>query len=901
MSTCPFSPLSERLKVFISSAQAEENGFAWSDVRRRIKDRLSQCACLNPYIIEDDASHIPSTQLYQMEVARSDIYILLLKGEVRQGTLNEYSLAKKYKKPMLVYFLQEEKTGQDVQEIRNDIINRDLCTFHSVRDFDKIEEVIWKHLMANLVRDFQYNKSLDSFTSQDTEIVLNKTGKDAPTSLGIVTKPEIAKFNSCYNYLFDLLDLHIFKNDNKETMSECHDVGCSLIKWLVTGEYSISDGEIKKLISVGEQLFDNKAWLQKRWNAINASMLGDTKKALSQERQALKLAKEASIPDWIINNILIDCRNMEVAVNYDKRIVTFNGKYQSELNQQDTMICFPIADRYLNSIFEIIEKDERREKTASPYTVLFGSSLPTVLTDLANYMFSAAIYGSETHLQLSRKVLHQIFDHYSFITNDPEMKYEALKQLVLLGDISGFNSYIKAYWDEVYPYATSNANTLWTTANSASVPNQDLMKLSAISALGMYLSDEVFKEAEQFVYEYSKSVYWGNSERYFEAIYNSFQRLNANRIIESITPIIEAKRFSSGNKLSHIILYMNLDKVNNKNLKLLSEALKQQLPAIIERNGDPQMIAVLVNRNKDLFTELEHVEGNGLSGYQLALYRINQGSENWASVLEEEIRIARSQFDANKQGNTFHGFMHDPYSMVSNILRRYTEDNTIDELLVNDFISLAIDVLNSSAPIPTKIPCVSCLCELFGCLNRKNIQLPDELKNALSIIDVNKEKEIFSSESRKTLEIRLIMAQILAGIKNINSLLQWCIDFSSFDIKNKIAIIECIEQYYYHNRDQAETMNLLTLSIALQCSTERYSEIRRLAIKCLSYASTQEAAIIALNKAVYDPSEMVRSTLLKMCKDGSLPIKTSSALIKSLKRDANYIIRRMARERKGEK
>ena len=113
----------------------------------------------------------------------------------------------------------------------------------------------------------------------------------------------------------------------------------------------------------------------------------------------------------------------------------------------------------------------------------------------------------------------------------------------------------------------------------------------------------------------------------------------------------------------------------------------------------------------------------------------------------------------------------------------------------------------------------------------------------------------------------------------------------------KIAIIECIEQYYYHNRDQAETMNLLTLSIALQCSTERYSEIRRLAIKCLSYASTQEAAIIALNKAVYDPSEMVRSTLLQMCKDGTLPIETSSALIKALKRDANYIIRRMSREK----
>ena len=107
-SMCTNKPLSERLRVFISSAHAEENGFAWGDVRRRIKDRLSKCACLNPFIIEDEASHIPSTQFYQMMVERSDLYVILVKGEVRRGTSNEYALAVKLHKPMLVYFLYEE-------------------------------------------------------------------------------------------------------------------------------------------------------------------------------------------------------------------------------------------------------------------------------------------------------------------------------------------------------------------------------------------------------------------------------------------------------------------------------------------------------------------------------------------------------------------------------------------------------------------------------------------------------------------------------------------------------------------------------------------------------------------------------------------------------------------------
>ena len=55
---------SERLRVFISSAQSDEGLFAWSDVRRKIKDKLKECIYLNPFIIEDVASVTPSNQLF---------------------------------------------------------------------------------------------------------------------------------------------------------------------------------------------------------------------------------------------------------------------------------------------------------------------------------------------------------------------------------------------------------------------------------------------------------------------------------------------------------------------------------------------------------------------------------------------------------------------------------------------------------------------------------------------------------------------------------------------------------------------------------------------------------------------------------------------------------------------
>lgn len=123
---------SERLRVFISSAQNNENGTAWSDVRRRIKASLQQCIYLNPFIIEDEASVMPSTQLYQRQVEKSDVVVLLVKGEVRYGTATEYSLSAMLKKPLLIYFIDDENPNLDVVKLKMEIETTDRCTYQQV-------------------------------------------------------------------------------------------------------------------------------------------------------------------------------------------------------------------------------------------------------------------------------------------------------------------------------------------------------------------------------------------------------------------------------------------------------------------------------------------------------------------------------------------------------------------------------------------------------------------------------------------------------------------------------------------------------------------------------------------------------------------------------------------------
>jgi hypothetical protein len=887
---------SERVRVFISSAQSNENGVAWSDVRRRIKASLEQCIYLNPFIIEDEASITPSLQFFQRQVERADVIVLLVKGEVRTGTATEYSLAAKLKKPLLIYFIDDENPNLDVVKLKKEIQDTDRCTYHQVSSFDNIEATIRNDIMNNIVRAFQdkyFISQLDNEKPISTEIYENAT----LISSGIPSKTEIDKFGSCYNYFFDLLNLSYFKKDIEQT--ELHKFGCALLSWLVKGKWEVGDEDIIDFISKCSEVFPNTNWLQKRWDAIRSYFKGHMEIALGFEEQALVIAREAKESDWVINNILIDCRNIEGAIGNLNNRFLINSKYQNELSAQKTTVYLPVLDRYLNNIYELIEKDEFREETATPYTQLMGSSMSNAITDLANYLFTAAIYGSFTHLLLTRRIFANILSRYAKIHDEPSFTFSSLKQYVLAGNAKDFKLFLDSTWDGQYSYIASQADEIWKLADHIPVTYKEAMKLSVFAALGLYLSDDVFKDASEYILGYSDSVSWNNSELYFEALLANLHRMNPEQVICSITPIIAEKRFHLGSKLSHIILYIDLDPVGEQCLQDLANALTVQLSFIISNNGDSQMIAPLVERSMTIFGELETIEGNGLSGLQESLYKINRGIGDWYTVLKNEIDSARVQFTKNSEKGVFHGFAHDPYSMISAIVRKEIDNNEIDNLIINDFIPLSIDVLNSEAAVQTKEPCVACLCEVLSAFTVRNIELPTPVKQALQTVDVEKGTDFFSSSSRKALEIRVLMAQIIAGIVDEKALLRWCIEFGAFEIKEKIVIIDCLEKYLYHKRNDLNTIDSIVVSIVLQCHSENHRDIRKLAVRCLAYlvsSKYHDVAIIELNKAAFDSSDHVRNTLLNICKKDILPAEVSNDLISLLRNDANYYIRHATNE-----
>lgn len=238
----------ERLRVFISSAQNNENGFAWSDIRRRIKLCLSECPYLNPFIIEDETSSTPSLQFFQRQLRKADLTVLLVKGQVRYGTSVEYALATKLKKPLLVYFLLDALPSPDVANLRKNIESIDYCTYREISNFDNIEFTIRDDVIKDVIRWYQDRPFLSDEKQEETTVI-PMLMENSSSKSGIPIKTTISLFSSSYSNLAELLDIGWVNKENCSESSELEILGNDLLNWLVVGRHLQFNEEISKLIS----------------------------------------------------------------------------------------------------------------------------------------------------------------------------------------------------------------------------------------------------------------------------------------------------------------------------------------------------------------------------------------------------------------------------------------------------------------------------------------------------------------------------------------------------------------------------------------------------------------------------------------------------------------------------
>jgi hypothetical protein len=272
------------------------------------------------------------------------------------------------------------------------------------------------------------------------------------------------------------------KNDGK---SFSHEFGCELLKWIATGDNFPSSSDIINFLNGTNYIHSDNLWYRYRWDSIYYYENGNIKKSLEYQVKALENAKKEKVDQWLINNILIDCRNLELKLRISSG--EYIGIYQNELSKQDTFVQFPILDRMKANVYDNIEKERFNRLTSSIYTMHLGSSISIAIENIENYIFISALYGSKTHLYIAREIIASTYMEYAQIHNDEGMYYLSLKYWILSNNFKKVEKVLNQYWAKLCLELCNRYDEIWDIIKRDNISLE--VKCVVIKFLGLYFND----------------------------------------------------------------------------------------------------------------------------------------------------------------------------------------------------------------------------------------------------------------------------------------------------------------------------------------------------------------------------------------------------------------------------
>jgi hypothetical protein len=896
--------IDQKLRVFVSSAMGEESisnndeGFKWRDFRKSVKKELNSCPYINAFTIEDRASTMKSNDFMLANVDSSHIVVLLVKNEFRKGTAIEYTRCRETNKPLLVFLFGDENAKNEVINLRNDLEKDDYCTYHNMDDFINAEKIIANDVIQDVIFYYCIHRSADVSHSIDIDGVPVETPFDNNSYMP--TKTVLSQFKTSYKSIYKYIDLSDFTSDISENeKSNLHSVGEQALNWVINGERFLSPEVKSNLVSSVSVIYPNTDWYSKRLDAIDYFIQGNIIQAYLSEKEALKLAEEANIAEWIITNILIDLRNLQILCPKEQ-ISSENEEYQKRLDSLDSIVHVPVLDRYLENAYEVLLNEETKRSTASIGTTFFGNNLDEIISGVENYLFASLLYGSYTHLVITRKIFATIFYRTGKLYNSDELLYSAVKMYLFSEQYKDFIRLSNLEWNNISNKIILNADELWHQAKNIQEKSKDLICIGILYRVGLYLSEHSFNEAERYLIELSLRLPWNISNHYIDCLLNICGRFNQENIVKILTTIIDKHNYITANHLTQLIGRIDVESVSDKLLIDLCEVMKKNLPKMVSENGDPQCIATLVNAKPDIFSELESLPDNGLVGVQKLIYNLNTNKGDWFAILQSEIQSARQQFEANNQKGRYYGFAINPFYIISQVFENDLSPKLIKYITENLF-PLCIDVLNSKCDVDTKDQCAECLCIALGYYHKNKIDIPQAVVDCIENVSLEATSGFtMTYRSNEGLWCRLITLKILVGVLDKQVLIQWCFSYSKKDAKERHALVQCLKSYLQYSADVNADVDALIISIVFQCCEDQDVYIRATACECLWYileSQYSEQAEEKIHQMAIDPAPAIKSRLLYICKENNSNYKVLiNKITLRLIHDANYMIRKQAKD-----
>lgn len=873
--------LARKLAVFISSSMRDEGDFSWSSLRRNLADKLRSSNLFYPFAIEEHAAFFPSRQYYKGNVNQCDIFVALIREELRSGTEEEIWRAIDSEVPMMLILIGKHH-DKATWSLINHIHSVDYCTTCEREDgaAEDLTNFIVNELINNVV--FLVKGKILDVNSRNTSSIEVRQMSDS-----LLPRETILCFGKAASLLPER-----FGYQNNWINDECENsylasLGEAIISWIMDGK-SFSVAAYKATIQLAMSEAGVPAdVLDHRLNALDGYIAKDYNASYQYIVQARHLLAEDS---WIYGNCLIDERNIAGYISSAR--LSSQIEIQDKINRSRVAVLFPLAQKYENSAVEQILQTTRKYRTLTPRSTIYDSTLAGVLRDLSNLAFVAVLYGSIATLSHVRVLIANALLDYAVIYHDQKLSYEGIRLLLLSGEASEFKRHLKKYSDSLSEYLKEGSDSLWDLTRLCETPLIPRMRCVCISTCAPYFCDRAFSEAESYLVD-DPTIFIACRQEWIAAINSVKLRMTPENLTKIITQIVDNHLYNIATNLGDIVLGCDYSAFGSDEIEKIANSIQVHSDELINCNFSFAAFAQIASISGiDVLTK-EQIES--ARDVDAALYcGQDTGSVNIEIACIDD--LIKQYRESNRPGVSF-GFSYSPASTICDALdsdKRHSISDALKPVLSEILGSIALYCGDLSALTgPMEV-----LCKYICCLRADGLPVePQWLVEIKQLDDVHSNATDFgfsNHSSRDAWRTRLHALRVAAGIDDGLNFLVDGVSVDAMSFESKMAYSESLTWLIGSGLISARYKKLLIKVCSVLARCDNY-EIRIMLASCLASCSRQwgvsdfESLLFALAR---DPSDDVVYKILRICKKGELQDReVENKLINLLSNDANWFIR----------
>lgn len=688
--------IERKIRVFISS----KCGGAYTVARQALKTLLEESGICEVYAFEKEyALSCPVVSAYLNELKDSEVVIVFIDNEdnVTDPVQSEINRARELNKRILFFFCDEkEKKPTVLQQSLKDNLLEKYSVCHSFADFP-IDA--YNSFFNDVTKLYRFTSS-DVYENNDVSTDVIK--EQLFSEFNQIKKETLQNINSVKDYIKKIGGISFIEERKYDRLEKAF---LDLFKVVVGNEY-IKDVDFSIIEEHWRDIYTdgNNEIIKFRKDALVKYLGGDFQEAYNILDKTINTYRE-KMPRWMLNDIAIDMRNIDMNIYQNKGVWLTSSKGQKILDEDNECIYNPLIDRFNSEFYQELMRLEFNNKLESPDTILLGQDV-RAFDYLANTFIAAVDCLSITYIILIRNKISRLFALLSFKYRAHSLFLNAVKMFVLDGNEKELKKYVAKYGESSNRISSSDIAEMQMCVDRIQNENNRIRSQAMLlEYFAYYYDDDLFSAVkEKFFRNVIEAI---NDEKVivFSDVIRTLacieRRVKTEEILDIIYRFIDSKFYRWHDDALKVISKINtlgeLDKSQKKELlkrleKWMSDKeVVSNCPNVFEV---VQMVRLsLGNDANELDDYVKRYAPNFYdSPYSVNVYNHSQ-YENGEYIVELVKRIKEQNKIQGKDG-VYSQYAYNDYLTIGNIIQN-SNSHQIDYRYISKVINVIEETLNS--------------------------------------------------------------------------------------------------------------------------------------------------------------------------------------------------------------